>query len=71
MNTSLPCFNLPASCTSADLGFLNLESWALESEIQLKESGIPLTIGIQNLSSTDRESGIQGYYVLNYLTRGE
>ena len=29
------------------------ESWTLESEIQLKESGIPLTIGIRN------ESGIQ------------
>ena len=26
----------------------NLESWALESGIQLKESGIPLTIGIWN-----------------------
>ena len=48
-----------------------MESWALDSEIQLKESGIPLTIGIQNPSSTDRESGIQGYYVLNHLTRGE
>jgi len=31
----------------------NLESWVLESGIQLKESGIPLTIGIQNPSSTD------------------
>ena len=36
------------------------ESWALESRIQLKpESGITLTIGIQNLSSTDQEAGIQ------------
>ena len=26
----------------------NPESWVLESEIQLKESGIPLTIGILN-----------------------
>ena len=26
----------------------NPESWVLESAIQLKESGIPLTIGIQN-----------------------
>ena len=32
----------------------NAESWALESGIQLKESGIPLTIGIQNPSSTDK-----------------
>ena len=32
----------------------NLESWVLESGIQLKESGIPLTIGIQNPSSTDK-----------------
>ena len=36
-----------------------LESWALESGIQLKESGIPLTLGIQNPSSTDKESVIQ------------
>ena len=33
----------------------NPESWAFESGIQLKESGIPLTIGIQNLSSTDKD----------------
>ena len=34
----------------------NPESWALESGIQLKESGIPLMIGIQNPSSIDKES---------------
>ena len=32
----------------------NLESWVLESGIQLEDSGIPLTIGIQNPSSTDK-----------------
>ena len=32
----------------------NGQSWALESRIQLKESGILLTIGIQNSSSTDK-----------------
>ena len=32
------------------------KSWALESGIQLKESGIPLTIGIRNPSSTDRRT---------------
>ena len=32
----------------------NMESWALESGIHLKESGIPRTIGIQNPSSTDK-----------------
>ena len=37
----------------------NLKSWVLESGIQLKESGIPLTIGIRYPSSNDRESGIQ------------
>ena len=37
----------------------NPESRALESRIQLKESGIPLTIGIRYLSSTDKESEIQ------------
>ena len=33
----------------------NQESWALESGIQLKESGIRLTIGIRNPSSTDKD----------------
>ena len=33
----------------------NLESWAFESGIQLKESRIPLTIEIQNPSSTDKD----------------
>ena len=33
----------------------NLESRALESEIQLKETGIPLTIGIQKSSSTVKD----------------
>ena len=33
----------------------NLEPWALESGIQLKESGIPLTIRIQNPNSTDKD----------------
>ena len=33
----------------------DLESRAVESEIQLKESGIPLTIGIQNPSSTVKD----------------
>ena len=33
----------------------NPESHALESGIQLGESGIPLTIAIQNPSSTDKE----------------
>ena len=37
----------------------NLESWPLESRIQLKEFGIKVTIGIQNPSSTDAESGFQ------------
>ena len=32
----------------------NSESWVLESGIQLKDSGILLTIGIQNPSSTDK-----------------
>ena len=33
--------------------------WASESVIQLKVSGCPLKIGIQNLSSIDMESVIQ------------
>ena len=32
------------------------DSWALNSGIQLKKSGIPLTIRIQRLSFTDKES---------------
>ena len=36
----------------------NLELWSLESEIQHKESGIPLMIGIRLSSSTDKKSGI-------------
>ena len=43
----------------------NQESWVLESGIELRESGIPVTIGIQNPSSTDKywnpvQSGIHG-----------
>ena len=33
----------------------NPESWVLESGIQLKESGIPLRIGIQNPCSTKKD----------------
>ena len=51
----------------------NPESWASESGKQLKESGIPLTIGIRNPSFTDNESdprrGIQT--AIDYLTWGE
>ena len=34
---------------------LNSESWVLGSGIQLRESGIPLTIGVQNPISTDKD----------------
>ena len=34
----------------------NLETWGLESGIQFKEYGIPLTIKVRNPSSTDKES---------------
>ena len=49
------------ACGIQNPGFFclwNLESWALESIIQLQESGIPLRIGIQNPSSTGKELGI-------------
>ena len=39
---------------SGNFCWWNPESWSLESGIQLKESGIPLTIEIQNSSSTDK-----------------
>ena len=35
-----------------------MESWALKSVIQLKETGIPLSIIIQNPSSIEADSGI-------------
>ena len=35
--------------------FWHPESWALGSEIQLKESGIPLTIEIQNPTFTEKD----------------
>ena len=40
---------------------VELKYWALDSEIQLKIPGIPLTIGIRNPSSGDRESRIQNW----------
>ena len=51
------------------------QSWALESGIQFKESGIPLTIRIQNPSSTEKKNpesvclGLpcMGRHQLNYL----
>ena len=51
--------NRPQTYATRQVNYRNPESWALESGIQLKESGIPLTIGIQNLSSADKESGIR------------
>ena len=39
--------------------YLLMESGILEFGIQLKESEIPLTIGIRNISSIDKESAIQ------------
>ena len=54
-----------------NFGSLNLESWALESGIQNKESGILLTIRIRNPKSIDRESVIQyfesGVHRVDYL----
>ena len=41
------------------------QSWALESGIQFKESGIPLTIRIQNPSSIKKKNRNQ--YVLDHL----
>ena len=41
---------------AVESGILGLESGI---QLQLKKSGIPLTIGIRNSSSTDKESTIQ------------
>ena len=48
-----PCRRIRIS-ESGNFCWWNGISWALESGIQLKESGIPLTTGIQNSSSTDK-----------------
>ena len=45
----------------------NPKSWVLESGIQLEESRIPLTIGIHNPSSTDKDHGIRN---LEFVIRG-
>ena len=37
----------------------NPEPWTLKSRKQVKESRIPVTIGIRDPSFTDKESGIQ------------
>ena len=50
----LPCERKPWFLNPGNFCLWNLESWALESGIHLKESGIPRTIGIQNPSSTDK-----------------
>ena len=42
------------------------QSWASESRIQLKKSGIPLTIRIQNPSSIEKKK-TWNQYVLDYL----
>ena len=52
------------SCFGPWKGFQNPGNFcfwnpALDSGIRLKESGIPLTIGIRNPRSTDKKSGIQ------------
>ena len=43
---------------SSEVLLWNQESWHLESGIQLKESGIPLEIGIRKPTFTDKETKI-------------
>ena len=45
----------------------NPESWDLESGIQFKKSGIPVMIGIRNLSSSNKASGIQDCLGFPYM----
>ena len=47
-----------------NFGLSNPESRALESIIQHKESGIPLTIRMRNLTATDKESGIHRVVIM-------
>ena len=51
-----PSYGIPDSGILEFGKLWNPEPWALESGIQLKESGIPLAIGIWNPSFTDNES---------------
>ena len=53
------CLWNPQSQEIFACGIRNPESSALKSVIQLRKSKIPLTAGIQNTSSADKESGIQ------------
>ena len=53
------CLWNPKSQEIFACGIRNPESSALKSVMQLKKSKIPLTTGIQNTSSADKESGIQ------------
>ena len=48
-----PTFQDSGFRNSGNFGVWNPQSWVLESGIQLKESRIPLTIGIQNPGSTE------------------
>ena len=48
----------------------NLESWILKSIIQLKVTGMALTIGMRNPSSFDKEPGIQNPRLSWILLRG-
>jgi len=49
----------------------NPESWSSESGIPRKECGIPLTIGIQNPSSTDKDWSPEPKTALDFLTWGD
>ena len=53
------CLQNPKSQEIFACGIRNPESSVLKSVIQLKKSKIPLTTGIQNTISADKESGIQ------------
>ena len=54
---SAKCFLLESGIR--EFFWWNLESWVLESIIQLKETGMVLTIEIRNPSSIDKEAEIQ------------
>ena len=51
----VPCLSQNSSAPCKVFG--DPENWALEFEFQVQDSRVPLTVGIQNPSSTDEESG--------------
>ena len=74
MKTSSVSVNANSRCQ--EIFACEIQNPGLESEIQLKESAIPLTIGIRNPSFTEKKSGYNAWnpeanFVVHYLSLGK